>query len=372
MARQRHPQSTWRGDELVIPVARPLLPRAAAIRPYLERIDAARIYSNFGPLARELEARLAGHFGLTPDCAVSAANGTLGLAATLSALALSDSGVCLLPSWTFCASAHAVIAAGLTPHFQDVDLASWRLTPELAQQALREVANVRAVMPVAPFGAPVDGMAWQEFTKRTGIPVVIDAAAAFAGQQIGDAPVVISLHATKSLGAGEGAIVLARNPELIAEVTRRLNFGFYGVRSASVAAFNGKMSEYSAAVGLAAFDAWTETRASWAQLLVRYDQALDSKRVPRTRPVNSGIASTLVRSFPTDAKRLSSRLAEAGIGSLRWYGGGCHAEPGFSGYPRGPLPVTEALAASCLGLPFFLDLEEQDIDWIATAVAANV
>ena len=354
----------------MIPVARPLLPSAEAIRPYLERIDAARIYSNFGPLARELQARLARHSGLSPDCAVSAANGTVALTATLTARTGGAQGTCLLPSWTFCASAHAVIAAGLKPHFLDVDPRSWRLTPELAEQALGQIDDVRAVMPVAPLGAPVDVAPWEDFTTRTGIPVVIDAAAAFAGQRAGDVPVVISLHATKILGAGEGAIVLARNPELIAEVTRRLNFGFYGVRSASVAGFNGKLSEYSAAVGLAALDAWPETRIRWSQLLARYERALDARGVRRTRPSNSGLASTLVYSFSDDASRLSSRLAEAGIGSLRWYSDGCHAEPGFSAFSRGPLPVTVALASSCLGLPFYLDLQDQALDRIANALAA--
>src|SRR5262249_38303882 len=160
----------------------------AAIRPYLERIDKTRIYSNFGPLTQELESRLARHFGLTPDCAVSAANATVALTATLAALSGGHGGVCLLPSWTFCASAHAVVADGLRPHFLDVDPRSWRLTPEVVMQAVREIANVRAVMPVAPFGAPLECEPWRELAIRTGIPVLIDAAAAFASQHVGDLP----------------------------------------------------------------------------------------------------------------------------------------------------------------------------------------
>jgi hypothetical protein len=51
----------------VIPVAWPRLPDATAILPFLERIDAARIYSNFGPLVREFEAGLARHFNVEPQ-----------------------------------------------------------------------------------------------------------------------------------------------------------------------------------------------------------------------------------------------------------------------------------------------------------------
>ena len=189
----------------MIPVARPLLPTADATRPYLDRIDATRFYSNFGPLARELEARLAVHFGLSPDCVVSAANGTLALTAAL-ATVTRGAGTCLMPSWTFCGSAHAVVAAGLKPHFLDVDPRSWGLGPEVATRALEQVPDVSAILPVAPFGAPVDVAPWEALTRASHIPVLIDAAAAFDGQQIGTTPVVISLHATKILGAGEGAI----------------------------------------------------------------------------------------------------------------------------------------------------------------------
>jgi dTDP-4-amino-4,6-dideoxygalactose transaminase len=355
----------------VIPVARPLLPAAEAILPYLKRIDVERYYSNFGPLARELEARLAQHFGLSPDCVVSAANATLAITAALATMTR-GAGTCLMPSWTFCASAHAVIAAGLKPHFLDVDPQSWGLAPEVARQGLEEVEDVCAILPVAPFGAPVDAAPWDLLTRNARVPVVIDAAAAFAGQQIGTTPVVISLHATKILGAGEGAIVLARNPELIAEVTRRLNFGFYGERVAKVAGFNGKLSEYAAAVGLAAYDAWAEDRVRWAQLLSRYEAALDSRGVQRTRSYGSCLSATLVYRFPVDAEVLSACLAQAGVGSLRWYGAGCHAEPAFEAYRRHPLPVTDALGSSCLGLPFFLDLDEQSLDRVVNALVDSL
>jgi dTDP-4-amino-4,6-dideoxygalactose transaminase len=243
------------------------------------------------------------------------------------------------------------------------------MTPDAVERALGVVENVRAVMPVAPFGAPVDIAVWEAFHHRTGIPVVVDAAAAFAGQEIGEAPVVISLHATKVLGAGEGAIVLARQPELIVEVTRRLNFGFYGVRTATVAGFNGKMSEYSAAVGLAAFDTWHETRGAWSELMTRYEQALDVSSIQRVRPSNCGVSSTFVRRFDADSRNLSSILADKGIGTIRWYGDGCHAEPGFRALRHGPLPVTISLGSSSLGLPFFLDLDEQSLNRVVSAVA---
>ena len=69
-------------------------------------------------------------------------------------------------------------------------------------------APVGAVMPVVPFGCPIDVAAWDRFRASTEIPVVIDAAAGFDALVPGAVPAVVSLHATKVLGAGEGGFVV--------------------------------------------------------------------------------------------------------------------------------------------------------------------
>src|SRR5476649_2747677 len=66
-----------------IPVARPLLPTAHQIVPYIERIDANRWYTNFGSLCLELEQRIAGRFGLPAQSVVTLANATVGLTLAL-------------------------------------------------------------------------------------------------------------------------------------------------------------------------------------------------------------------------------------------------------------------------------------------------
>ncbi|HEY1867336.1 MAG TPA: DegT/DnrJ/EryC1/StrS family aminotransferase, partial [Candidatus Cybelea sp.] len=77
-----------RADEAVargwgIPLLRPQLPTAKQLSGYLERIDATRWYSNNGPLTRQLERRLAEHFGAPEGSVVCTCNGTLGLTLTL-------------------------------------------------------------------------------------------------------------------------------------------------------------------------------------------------------------------------------------------------------------------------------------------------
>src|SRR5689334_14181508 len=92
-------------------VARPELPNADALLPYLSRIDEARWYSNFGPLLTEFEARLAARF--RPEAqVVTCVNGTQAISLCLQAMQLPPGSLCALPAYTFVATAHAVIAAG--------------------------------------------------------------------------------------------------------------------------------------------------------------------------------------------------------------------------------------------------------------------
>ncbi len=360
---------------LQIAVFAPHLPLAAAVLPYLEAIDRARRYTNGGPLLGELEAGLAEHFRLPPGGVVCVANGTLALTLALAAREPARDSLCMMPSWTFVATAHAVVAAGLTPWLVDVDAQTWALTPALARRYLAAApGEVGAILPVAPFGAPVDAAAWDAFALETGIPVAVDAAAGFDSARPGEAPVMVSLHATKALGVGEGGLVASRDVALIEEVRRRASFGFDSDRTARVAAINAKMSEYTAAVGLAGLAAWPRTLAAFAARRAAYARALPNIEGIRRAPRTAGwISSTLmVRSEAVPADEIERVLTAHGIATRRWWGQGCHDHPAFADCPRGPLPVTAALAASTIGLPLHLGLDGEDIARVASALGEAV
>ena len=344
----------------MIPVAKPKLPTADKLLPYLLKIDQNRFYSNFGPLVSELETAAAQHFRIHRDHVVTATNATLALTATIRAITKDRGGRCLLPSWTFCASAHAVVAAGLEPVFADIDPLSWQLTPEIAAQTLREW-DIAAVMVVAPFGAPVPIDQWEEFSSIYRVPVIVDAAAAFANQQPGEIPCVFSLHATKTLCAGEGSLIVCGDSDLISDIRRLTNFDFLGERIAHRPAINAKMSEYAAAVALASLSEWPETEKQWALRKARYWQQLQAIDDRIYSPAKDAVTSTLVCSLPWRSEPIMSELARQGIDSRRWYDNGCHRQPAFSDYDCTPLPVTEHISEHVIGLPLFLDLTEDEI-----------
>ena len=350
------------------------MPDAAALRPWLERIDAARWYTNFGPLVQALEADLAGRFA--PDTQIVTVNSaTMGLELALIALDLAPGARVLLPGLTFAASAAAVLRAGCVPVFADVDPQTWLLTPGIAE---RVAAGMRlgAVMPVSTYGAPQASEEWDAFVARTTIPVVMDAAAAFDTQRMGSRfAAVFSMHATKVLGAGEGGFVAAADTAFLERVRRLSNFGIdVSTGSVETAGANGKLSEYHAAAALAALENWPRRREARVALHRSYLQTLQ-RSCPEVRPQRRG-ADHAYSIFPVllpeghSAPNVQRRLAAEGIESRRWYCPTLDRHPAFSAMARaGTLEMCQVLTARLLALPFHPYLSTADIERIGRTLA---
>lgn len=359
-----------------ISVMRPKLPSAKRLVPYLEKIDTARWYSNYGPLVHVLEERLATHYGLAVGAVTTVANATLGLTLALAAQGVRPGTLCALPAWTFVASAHAVTMAGMVPYFVDVDQDSWALEPDRIDSILAEApSEVGAVMPVAPFGRPIDSAAWDRFQARTSLPIVIDAAAAFDSIRPGKVPSVVSLHATKAFAVGEGGFVMSTDTALVRDVRMRANFGFNAQRESMMPATNAKLSEYHAAIGLAMFDEWSEVRGQWMTAAQTYRRLFVGSNHLRFLGGfgEDWIAAVCLLWLRNSTQgQLAKALAYAGIETKAWWGVGAHDYPATAAYPRARLAATELLAGSTIGMPFYRDMTEDEIGRVAEATFAAI
>ena len=355
---------------------KPQLPPAASILPYIEAIDARRWYTNAGPLATELEEQLSRRLGFSDRGVVTTANATVGLTVALLARRVPARSLCVVPSWTFVATPHAARAAGLTPWFHDVDRRTWALNPDEVMETLKRISRpVGAIIVVSPFGAPLNMDAWQEFENRTGILVVVDGAAGFDTTRPSNIPAVVSLHATKILGAGEGGFVSSTDTRFLERFRAGCNFGFQGERVAMLPALNAKMSEYHAAVALASLALWRETRQQHVRIMEWYRQLVPSlERVSLQPGYGQGwVTSTTSVLLPQGhAARIAAHLRHSGIETKTWWGEGCHGMPAFMDCPRSALPVTEELGARVLGLPHFPDMQKEDVSRVAGALEEAV
>jgi len=362
----------------VIPVYRALLPRAAQLLPYLERIDANRWYTNRGELVKLLEARLSERFARAN--VMSAANGTVAIEAAILATAgraTPQRPLAIMPSYTFVATAMAVEACGYRPYLVDIDPQTWSLASTMLA-GHPALARAGVVVPVAPYGRAIAQEDWVAFQQHTGIPVVIDGAASFEAlladpeRTTGAIPVTLSFQSTKAFSSGEGGAVVWSDDDGLKRIAQALNFGFLYKRESTSAGTNGKMSEYHAAVGLAALDEWNETCRANRAVAEWYRAAASAQGIADRLFVSSVVASNYAIVDAGSAIRadaLIEALKHEHIESRRWYGRGVHTEPYWSDAERDSLPVTECIAPALVGLPIAPDLEERHIERIiATTV----
>lgn len=360
----------------------PLLPTTDAIAPYLRQIDRSRMYSNQGPLVTTLQRRLAEHFELADGSVVATSSGTAALVAAILAHAgpaSPERPYAICPAYTFIATANAVSQCGYEPYLADISEDTWTLDPEiLAEHPM--LSQVGVVVPVCAYGKPIDIERWAKFQRTTGINVVIDAAAGIEALADGAmrcharVPLVLSFHATKAFGCGEGGCIVWPDPALAGRATQATNFGFLGSRNSQGAGLNGKMSEYHAAVALAELDGWVIKRGDFDRSARAYRAAfLREGLEPGDIVAHPEIASNYVLyrcPDDCDAEDLRLALDKAAIEARFWYGGGMHRHDHLRAAPRDDLPVTERLSASLLGLPMGSRMAAADIARVASAVAA--
>lgn len=363
----------------MIPLFIPDMPSTEELIPFLREIDRDKWYSNFGPKVSKFEQCLAKHFKVPKESVVTTSSATTGLMIGLRGIlanfpqAKQFNFTCLLPAWTFVASAQAVLEAGGQPIFCDVETENGCLSPELVLNYLSDPKNVTpdVIMPVAPFGAKVNGADWDEITNKTGIPVVIDAAASFCSVETALCPVVVSLHATKVFGIGEGGVVITRDAELAAKIRQACQFGFSNGRVAISRGGNYKLSEYHAAVGLAQFN-------RLPLIVSRYKKKQDEYLAELQRCENltvfpsrqENVSSTFNVFFgDKDAKYVVERLREKGIGALRWWEDVLFSNPVINVSNVGEsFPVSERFYGGVVGLPFHSCMEKEDIVRVSKAI----
>jgi dTDP-4-amino-4,6-dideoxygalactose transaminase len=363
-----------------VPVYRAKLPTAERLLPYLKMIDANRWYTNRGELVCELERRLAALFGGRTDIVVTAASGTSAIEGAILAGAgrgTAKRPLALIPAYTFVATAFAVESCGYIPYLVDIERESWMLEPERLRHHPM-LPQTGLVVPVSAYGRPPQQKAWQEFKDRTGIPVVIDAAAAFEavladpGEMVGTIPLALSFQATKPFSTGEGGAVIWSDVEALSRVVSSLNFGFRQSRASETSGTNGKLSEYHAAVGLAALDEWEAKAAANRVVSAAYRAAATARGIADRIAVAPEIASNyalFAAASPGQASDVVGELRANRIEHRLWYGLGLHQQPNFASVPADPLPVTNDLAPRLVALPCFEDLEVQAVDRIVACVA---
>lgn len=344
----------------VIRYIKPVLPTPEEWTPHLQESYAVGYFANFGPTVRHFERRLKQAYA-RDRAVVTAPNATNGLVVALQALGVR--GKVLIPSYTFPATAHAVLMAGCTPVFCDIAEDTWELEPGCVAQALQG-GDIRAIMHVRAYGFAHD-LTWLENLARDRkIPLIVDSAAAIGGAasanghvgQQGDAE-VFSFHATKVFGIGEGGALFTDEKH---EGAFRAASNF-GIRYPDVimAGQNSKMSDFQAAVGLAVLDRMDGFVTRRNEVARHYHRALAGLAWVEHAP-DPGLSPW--QSYPLrlranrDVQGLMEQALALGLELKRGYHRALHRTTYFSRFAHDGLPVTEAVSEAVVCLPVYSDM----------------
>lgn len=357
---------------------RPSLPAFETVRPELERAFASGILTK-GPTLADYERRLAEHLGTRHAVAVSSC--TLGLMLVLDGF---GGGEAIMPSFTFMATAMAALRSGLTPVFADIRHDTWCLDARRAEEAI--TPHTRVIMPVHLFGNPADSAAFEDLSRRTGIPVVYDAAHGFGaleqGRPVGGAGLAqaFSTSPTKLLITAEGGVVATDDDEVAARIVVGREYGNDGDYDVVHPGVNARLSELGAALGTASLDQLEQEASRRNRLAAVYRDALAGLDgigfqtvAPGNRSSYKDLSVRLGRGFGLSRDALAAALTVEGIQTRAYYVPPAHRLTALAASRarfEPLLPETNALADEVLTLPMYGSLTEAHVERVGEAVLA--
>lgn len=361
-----------------IPIAVPDLRGNEAA--YLARCIEDNWVSSAGPFVSEMEIRVAEISGTARGVAV--VNGTAGLHLALLGAGVAPGDRVLVPDWTFAATANAVFHAGAEPFFADITEQSWTLDPVGLEQMLVASENrIRAVIAVHALGHPAELEALTAICRKAGVALIEDAAgalgAAYHGQPVGSFGdfAVFSFNGNKTITAGGGGMIVT-NDAAAADRMRRLSAQ---ARQTSAyrhdeVAFNYRMTNLNAAVGLAQLERLAEMLAAKRALAAVYDQALagrtDLTAMPRQDWAESSYWLYAVLCASTDdADGLVAHLNQRAIGASVFWQSLSDQTP-YANCQRQLTGVSQAISGRVVVLPSSSSLVPEDQARVVAALAA--
>jgi aminotransferase EvaB len=327
-----------------------------------------------GDSVRAFERELAAYCGVSYGVGVN--SGTDALVLALRALDVRPGDEVITTSNTAIPTVSAIVTAGATPRFVDIDPATYLMDTSRLEAAV--TPRTRCLMPVHLFGQCAGMDAVQAVADRHRLAVVEDCAQSTGAERHGRRAGSMSLmsafsfYPTKILGAyGDGGMVLTQDEALAARLRRLRVYGTEKIYYAEEHGYNSRLDELHAEIlrrKLRRIERSIERRQDLAR---RYDEQLRESDLilPATLSGNRHVYHLYVVRHPArDA--IIAALAEKGISVGIHYPWPIHTMRAYAqfGEGEGSLPVTEQAAREIFSLPMYPSLSDNDQDRVCEAL----
>jgi perosamine synthetase len=331
-----------------------------------------------GPMVTQFEKKYAEFAGVKHAIAVN--TGTAALHSAVVGAGVKTGDEVILPSFTFVATAEAVVMAGGKPVFTDIDPETYNIPPAEIKKAITK--KTKAIIPVDLYGLPAETKLIREIAAEHGLAVVEDAAQAHGATYDGKPAGVFadvacwSLYASKNMTTGEGGVITTDNDEM-AETMRLLRTHGEKAKYASLMlGYNYRMSEIQAAIGsvqltkLPAFVAKRRKNARRLTSILRQTEKLQLPEEPKGRQHSWYLYTVgLKNATANERNKIVEELRKKDIGAEVYYANPVHLMPYYrDSFGRRELPETEKAAKQVFSLPIHPGVTEEQVDYIGKSV----
>ncbi len=335
-----------------------------------------------GPRTIEFENAFAEYVGVKRAVAVNSCTSAL----FLSILASGIKGEVIVPSFTFVASANAIVTAGAKPVFADINYETCNIDVEKLKGLISE--RTEAIMPVHFAGQSCDMRAVMELAEEHGLKVIEDSAetigGSFDGRMTGSFGLgCFSFYPTKNMATGDGGMVTVQDDDLADRIAMLKAHGILKgafererqerpwFRSALEAGYNFRMPDILSAIGLVQLgkvDRMNEMRRKHAKYL---NENLPTGHLDL--PYEEKSCRHVYQMYTVKVKGLSrdrfvSELRKEGIGASVHFDPPVHLQPLYKNIRGGRLDVTERVSGSIVTLPMYPGLNAEELDFIVGSV----
>lgn len=237
-------------SNIKVPIAKPIIGEEE-INNVVEVLKSGMIAQ--GPKVEEFEKKFAEWVGA--DYGIAVNSGTAALHVALLSCGVGAGDEVITTPFTFIASGNSILYTGAKPVFADIDLKTYTINPDSIEKLITE--NTKAILPVQLYGQSANMDRINEIAEKYGLAVIEDAAQAHGatcnGQKVGSIGdmACFSFYPTKNMTTSEGGIITT-NDEDLADNAKIFRAHGASVRyHHSEIGYNFRMTDISAAIGLA-------------------------------------------------------------------------------------------------------------------------
>lgn len=340
-------------------------------------VDVMRTPSlSLGPKVPEFEDAFRACLGVKH--AVACNSGTSALHLVWRAMEVGPDDEVITTPFSFIASSNSILFERARPVFVDIDPETWQI--DAARVAAAVTKQTKAILPVDVFGSVPDMDAITAIAREHNLRVLEDSCEAlgstYRGRKagtLGDAG-VFGFYPNKQITTGEGGMVVTDDDEIAFRCRSMRNQGRdpdAGWLQHARLGFNYRICDINCAVGVVQMSRLDEILAARSRVAGWYAARLAGETRVSMQSVPDHVEMSwfvfVVRLSEDysqqDRDRLLDGLREVGIQCSNYFTP-IHLQPFYQelGCRPGEFPITEALSARTIALPFHHGLSEGDVD----------